>query len=147
MARTFRWALGGLILAAALLMGVGTSHADTRAFTLEVPVPELRTSGESDYYAIEGFGSSTNPYYPVLPTRKVHYEIPYAARDVSVMVFPTAAQLLGTHPDYLMRQPPLLLGDPNYVPPARPEKIPDVTPAEFYRYAGERCRYYPIYLH
>ena len=37
-----------------------------------------------------------------------------------------------------MRTPPMLLGDPTYQPPARPEKIPDIAPAEFYAYAGER---------
>ena len=76
-----------IILAATLLLiGAGLSHAGVSSFTYQVPEPELRTSGDHVYYAIEGFGSSTTPYYPVLPTRKVHFEIPYAATDVTVTV-------------------------------------------------------------
>jgi hypothetical protein len=121
-----------------LLAWSGIASADISTFIYRVPAAELRTSGEKAYFGIEGFGSSTTPYYPVVPTKSVHYEIPFAAENVSVSVAPAGAQTLGTFDNYLMRTPPMLLGDPTYVPPARPEKIPDIAPAEFYSYAGER---------
>ncbi|MGD9402068.1 MAG: C25 family cysteine peptidase [bacterium] len=129
------------ILILLLVAGVGglvTGSADAAAgaHIYNVPAPEMRETGEHVYYRIEGFGSSTNPYYPVLPTKTVHYEVPFAAENIDVMVSPGGAQSLGTFDNYLMRQPPLLLGDPTYKPPAKPEQLPDVTPAEFYRYDG-----------
>jgi hypothetical protein len=128
-----------VVLAAILLLvGAVLSHAAVSSFTYQVPEPELRTSGDHVYYAIEGFGSSTTPYYPVLPTRKVHFEIPYAATDVTVTVTPGSGRSLGMHEDYLMRTPPLLLGVPDYQPPAAPERIPDVIPAETFLIGGVR---------
>ena len=122
--------LGSMSLAAGSALGAAGAH------TYDVPAPELRETGEHVYYRIEGFGSSTNPYYPVLPTKTVHYEVPFAAQDVDVMVSTGATQPLGSFDNYLMRQPPLLLGDPDYRPPAKPERLPDVTPIEFYRVNG-----------
>ncbi len=122
----------------AILSGLGTASAGMTTFIYNVPTPEMRTAGGSVYFAVKGFGTSTTPYYPVLPTKRVNYEIPYGAEDVSVIVNAGSEQTLGAFPNYLMRQPPMLLGDPNYKPPARPEKIPDVIPSDYYRYAGER---------
>ncbi|MFH1313222.1 MAG: C25 family cysteine peptidase, partial [Candidatus Eisenbacteria bacterium] len=127
-----------LVLVQLFLVGVGTTRADVSTFTYDVPEPRLKTLEEGVYYAIDGFGSSTTPYYPVLPTRKVNFEIPFAATNVEVSVMPGARQPLGVFSDYLMRKPPLLLGDPDYVPPAAPERIPDLIPARTYRYMGER---------
>ena len=121
-----------------ILLATGGVLAAVGAHTYDVPVPELKETGSHVYYRIEGFGSSTNPYYPVLPTRTVHYEVPFAAEGVDVIVSVGPTQSLGAYDNYLMREPPMLLGDPDYRPPARPEKLPDVTPAEFYRYDGEQ---------
>jgi hypothetical protein len=133
-----RRGLFALFAAAVLLAWSGIASAEISTFIYRVPAPELRTSGDEVYFGIEGFGSSTTPYYPVVPTKSVHYEIPFAAENVSVSIAPTGAQTLGTFSNYLMRTPPMLLGDPTYQPPARPERIPDVAPAEFFAYAGER---------
>ena len=119
-----------------ILAGAATSGVSSHFY--EVPEPELRTSGESIYFSIEDFGSSTDPYYPVLPTRKLNFEIPYAASDIQVMITPGQRRTLGLYPNYLMRQPPMLLGDPTYQPPARPERLPDLIPAVTHRYTGER---------
>jgi hypothetical protein len=127
-----------LLVSVSTVVGAGVAFAGASRHTYDVPEPELRTSGESVYFAIEGFGSSTNPHYPVLPTKKIHFEIPYAANDVGLTVTPGPKQTLGVLPNYLMRQPPLLLGDPSYQPPPAPERIPDLIPAATYRYAGER---------
>ena len=128
-----RYIVLALLMLGSMSLAAGSALGAPGAYTYDVPAPELRDTGEHVYYSIEGFGSSTNPYYPVLPTRTVHYEVPFAARDVDVTVFPGATQSLGTFDNYLMRQPPLLLGDPDYRPPARPAQMPDVTPLEFYR--------------
>jgi hypothetical protein len=127
-----------LVLVQAVILGAATVRAEVSTFTYDVPEPDLRTSGDGVYYAIDGFGSSTNPYYPVLPTRKVNFEIPYAATGVEVAVIPGARQSLGVFSNYLMRKPPLLLGDPDYTPPPAPERIPDLIPSKTYRYMGER---------
>jgi hypothetical protein len=128
-----------LLLGGALLLaGTGLPRAEVSSFTYQVPQPELRTSGEHVYYAIEGFGSSTTPYYPVLPTKKVHFEIPYAAVDVSVTVTPGPRQSMGTFENYLMRTPPMLLGVPNYQPPPAPGQIPDVIPAQEFKCDGDQ---------
>ncbi|HEC82961.1 MAG TPA: hypothetical protein ENI46_00575, partial [Firmicutes bacterium] len=129
-------AFGLLVLGLNLIAATGEAAIST--FTYQVPEPELRTSGEHVYFAIDGFGSSTNPYYPVLPTRKVHFEIPYAATNVMVSVIPGGQQSLGRFDNYLMRTPPLLLGDPSYKPEQAPEKLPEITPLQPYRYNGER---------
>jgi hypothetical protein len=121
-----------------LLAGIGAAWAEMDSFIFSVPTPELRTSGEHVYFGIEGFGTSTDPYYPVIPTKKVNYEIPFAAQNVSVLVTPMGESGLGTFANYLMRQPPMLLDDPTYQPPPRPERIPDVVPAEHFAYTGER---------
>jgi hypothetical protein len=127
-----------LLVAAAMLHGgVEVADAEVSSFTFEVPEPELRTSGGSVYFGIEGFGASTNAYYPVLPTRKVNFEIPYGAVDISVTVTPAAGQSLGRYDNYLMQSPPISYSGPTYVPP-RPERIPDVIPIDSYRYGGVR---------
>ena len=77
------------LIAAVLLLGdMGFAEAEVLSFTFEVPDPELRTAGGSVYFGIEGFGTSTNGYYPVLPTRRVNFEIPYSSTDVCVTVIP-----------------------------------------------------------
>jgi hypothetical protein len=63
------WIFGLILTCALLAMGSGLSSAEVSTFTYEVPEPELRSSGEHVYFGIEGFGSSTTPYYPVLPTK------------------------------------------------------------------------------
>jgi hypothetical protein len=126
------------LTAAHLLLGyMGFAEAEVLSFTYPVPKPELRTSRGSVYFGIEGFGASTNCYYPVLPTRRVSFEIPYAATDVAVTVIPSAGQPLGSYDNYLMQAPPISYGHPGYVPP-RPERMPEVIPAQSYRYNGER---------
>jgi len=125
-------ALGGVLL------GPGSVGAEVSTFIYNVPPAEMRTAGEHVYFGIEGFGSSATPYYPVVPTKRVNYEIPYGAGDVMVTVSAGAVQPLGVFQNYLMRQPPMLLGDPTYKPPAAPAQIPDVAPAEYSRYQGER---------
>ena len=126
-----------LIAAILLLGGMGGTHAEVSSFTYRVPEPELRTLGESVYLAIEGFGASTNAYYPALPTRRVNFEIPYGATDVKVTVLPAARQSLGTYDNYLMQAPPISYAGPDYVPP-RPERMPDVVPIQSFRYNGQR---------
>jgi hypothetical protein len=126
------------LVLAGIFVYVGVATALVSTHTFDVPDPELRTSGASVYFAIEGFGSSTTPYYPVLPTRKVQFEIPYAATGVSVSVTPGPRQSLGVHTDYLMRHPPMLLGDPTYQPPPAPAQLPDLIPATTYHFSGER---------
>jgi len=132
----------GLLAVLTALVGIlvfaGAATSGISSHFYEVHEPELRTSGESVYYAIDDFGSSTTPHYPVLPTRKLNFEIPYAATDVLVTITPGQRRVLGVHPNYLMRQPPMLLGDPTYQPPPAPEQIPDLIPAVTYRYTGER---------
>ncbi|MFH1219356.1 MAG: C25 family cysteine peptidase [Candidatus Eisenbacteria bacterium] len=133
--------LFALVVAVSLVVvaaGAGTARAEISTFIYNVPSPELRTAGGSVYFAVKGFGTSTTPYYPVLPTKRVNYEIPFGAQDVSVTIMPSAAQSLGIFPNYLMRQPPMPLGNPDYTPPARPKQIPDVIPLEYYAYRGER---------
>ena len=133
--------LFALMVAAVLgaaLVSAGRAGAEVSTFYYNVPQAEMRSSGEHVYFAIEGFGSSTTPYYPVLPTKRVNYEIPYGATDVTVTVSPGFGQSLGVFENYLMRTPPLPLGDADYKVPAPPEKIPDVIPAEYYAYKGER---------
>ncbi len=126
------------LIAAILLLGyVSFADAEVLSFTFEVPEPELRTLGGSVYFAIEGFGTSTNDYYPALPTRKVNFEIPYGATDVSVTVIPSARQSLGRYDNYLMQEPPISYGGPDYVPP-RPKGMPDVIPIQSYTYKGVR---------
>jgi hypothetical protein len=131
-----RYILSVLLMLAGMSLAAGGALGAPGAYTYDVPVPELRDAGGHVYYSIEGFGSSTTPYYPVLPTRTVHYEVPFAARDVDVFVMPGPAHSLGTFDNYLMRQPPLLLGDPDYRPPARPEQMPEFTPLDLYRVNG-----------
>jgi hypothetical protein len=127
-----------LISIIVIMLASGTASAGMETFRFDVPEPELRTSGEHVYFTIQGFGSSTNPYYPVLPTAKVRFEIPYAATDISVSVVPGAEQVLGRYPDYLMRTPPLRLGDPDYRPQQTAEELPAIVPAETYYYMGDR---------
>jgi hypothetical protein len=88
-----------LVLVQILVIGVGASHAEVSTFTYDVPEPVLRTVEDGVYYGIEGFGSSTNPYYPVLPTKRVNFEIPFAATGVQVTVLPGARQSLGVLSD------------------------------------------------
>jgi len=120
------------------LLAAGGAGAEVSTFIYVVPPAEMRTSGGQVYFGIEDFGSSTTPYYPVVPTRSLHYEIPFAAQNINVSIMPMGREVLGTFANYLMRQPPMLLGDPTYQPPPRPERIPDIAPAEFFAYAGER---------
>ena len=125
-------------MAAVLLLGgLGVAGAEVSSFTFRVPEPELRTLDGSVYFAIEGFGASTNAYYPALPTRRVNFEIPYGAANVNVTVIPAARQSLGKYDNYLMQEPPISYAGPDYVPP-RPERMPDVVPIQPYRYNGER---------
>ena len=126
----------GVLLAVGLSIGVAWAEVST--FFYNVPAAELRSSGESIYFGIKGFGTSTDSYYPVLPTKKVNYEIPFAAENVSVSVLPSGEQVLGKFPNYLMRLPPMPIDDPTYQPPARPATIPDVLPAAYFAYDGER---------
>jgi hypothetical protein len=126
-----------LVATILLLGGIRFAGAEMVSFTFEVPEPELRTLGGSVYFAIEGFGASTNDYYPVLPTRKVNFEIPYVAGNVDVIVIPMPSRSLGTCTNYLMQQPPICYAGPQYVPP-HPEKLPEVIPIESYRYNGTR---------
>ncbi|MFZ1948098.1 MAG: C25 family cysteine peptidase [bacterium] len=128
------------VLAAVLVFvaAAATVQAEIASFTYSVPAPELRTAGDRVYLGVEGFGSTTDLYYPVLPSKKVHYEIPFAADNVTVTVMPAGERSLGTFANYLMRQPPLPLENPTYKVPAPPERIPDVVPAEHYSYAGEQ---------
>jgi hypothetical protein len=122
----------------AVLLAPVPAGAEVNTFFYNVPTAEMRTAGDRVYFGIKGFGSSTTPYYPVVPTKRVNYEIPYGATDVMVTVSTGGEQSRGVFQNYLMRQPPMLLGDPTYKPPAAPAKIPDVIPAEFARYDGER---------
>jgi hypothetical protein len=131
----------GIVALLAVLLAVGLSFgvalAEVSTFVYNVPSTELRNSGASVYFGIKGFGTSTDSYYPVLPTKKVSYEIPFAAENVSVTVVPSGEQILGKFPNYLMRLPPMPLDDPTYKPPAPPAQIPDVLPAQYFAYAGE----------
>ena len=129
-----------LLLSAAgvVLLSPGLAGAEVSTFIYNVPPSEMRTTGDHVYVAIQGFGSSTSPYYPVVPTKRVNYEIPYGATNVSVSVSPGGEQSLGSFHDYLMRTPPMLQDDPSYKPPAAPKQIPDVSPAGYAKYEGER---------
>lgn len=123
---------------AVVLFWFATGYCETQIFTYTVPSPQLRTSGTGVYFSIEGFGSSTTPYYPVLPTRKVLFEIPYGAEHVEVKIMTGGETSLGFFDNYLMRTPPLLLGDPDYTPPPPPQQLPEIIPPAPFRYMGTR---------
>ncbi|MCK4413203.1 MAG: T9SS type A sorting domain-containing protein [Candidatus Eisenbacteria sp.] len=131
-----RLALAGslLLLAATTIPALGAEQT----FTFEVPAPELRQTEGGTYFAIEGFGTSTTPHYPVLPTRRVAYEIPFAATEVTASIQPNGLESLGIFDSYLMRTPPLQLGNPDYQPPPAPENLPAQMPSSFAYYSGER---------
>ncbi len=121
-----------------IFLFLSVSYASVEIFSYTVPSPQLKTTPDGIYFSIEGFGTSTSPYYPVLPTKKVLFEIPYGATDVQVRVTTGDETSLGSFENYLFRNPPMLLGDPTYTPPPPPEQLPDLIPSSPYRYMGTR---------
>ncbi|MGQ9809708.1 MAG: C25 family peptidase propeptide domain-containing protein, partial [bacterium] len=121
-----------------IVVFLSTSYGGVEVFNYTVPTPEIRNTPNGVYFSIEGFGTSTTPYYPILPTRRVLVEIPYAAKNLEVRVITGGEISLGFFEDYLMRIPPMLLGDPTYAPPPPPSEFPDIIPSSPYRYMGTR---------
>jgi|GEM_PF-6486489 len=69
--------------------------AVSQQYTITVPAPIVRDAGGKLYYEIKDYGLNAVLGLPLLPHKKLYFEIPFNAKDVNVTLLNTTSRSLG----------------------------------------------------
>lgn len=95
----------GIITSLVLLISFGiifsfvnqanSEGAVNQQYTITVPAPAARDAGGKLYYEIKDYGVNAVLGLPLLPHKKLYFEIPFNAKDVNVTLLNTTSRPLG----------------------------------------------------